>query len=112
MKRYSKCYYTAQGRIVCDSNESQPATVNLLPRFNYGPGPGPGPAPAFAPAPMKEFFSQGLGIISQRPNEPGENIVISQSKLNDVLKKGIAQECSVINTPIGPKVECNKNVRS
>ena len=107
MKSYSKCYYTAQGRIVC---ESQPATVNLLPRFNYGPGPGP--APASAPAPMKEFFSQGLGIISQRPNEPGENIIISQTKLNDVLKKGIAQECSVIKTPIGPKIECNKNVRS
>jgi hypothetical protein len=61
---------------------------------------------------MKEFFSQGLGLINKRPNEPGENIPISQIKLNDVLKKGIAQECSVVNTPVGLKVECNKNVRS
>jgi hypothetical protein len=103
MKRYSKCYYTAQGRIVCDSIETPP-TMNLLSALNYGPAP--------APAPMKEFFSQGLGIINQRPNEPGDNIKISQTKLNDVLKKGIAQECSVINTSIGPKIDCNKNVRS
>lgn len=111
MKRYSKCYYTAQGRIVCDANESQ-APINLLPRLNYGPGPGPAFAPAPAPAPMKEYFSQSYGIISQRPNEPSEDIEISRDRLNDILKKGIAQECSVINTPIGPKVECNKNVRS
>jgi hypothetical protein len=109
MKRYSKCYYTAQGRIVCDSNESQ-APINLLHQFNYGPGPGPAAAPG--PASMKEFFSQGLGIINQRPNEQSENIVISQNRLNDVMKNGIAQECSVIKTPIGLKVECNKNVRS
>jgi hypothetical protein len=110
MKRYSKCYYTAQGRIVCESNESHQAPVNLLPRFTYGPGPGPAPAPA--PALMKEFFSQGLGIINQRPNEPGESIPISNTKLNDILKNGIAQECSVVKTPIGLKVECNKNVKS
>ena len=48
MKRYSKCYYTAQGRIVCDSIETPP-TMNLLSALNYGPAP--------APAPMKEFFS-------------------------------------------------------
>jgi hypothetical protein len=59
---------------------------------------------------VKESFYQGLGIINTRPNEPGESIPISKNKLNNVLKKGIAQECSIVDTPIGPKVKCNKNV--